>query len=173
MMKLIGIDPGTNYCGVATFTVENFTITNLETRLIDSTWIDTGLFDKLLNVYNETYKIFLETLPIWLAIEAGFINRFRPAAYGPISKCIFSIEKAYYDATGLKNITELPPSIVKKFISQNGLATKGDMLTAVSNIPEISKFLKGNETEHEIDAIAIGYTKLKTFLDYPELLLLY
>ena len=172
-MKIIGIDPGTNYCGVAVFTIENLKITNLYTSLIDSTWINSGLFDRLLNVYNESFKIFTEERPFWLAIEAGFINRFRPAAYGPISKCIFSIEKAFYDATGLKNITELPPSIVKKFISQNGLATKGDMLTAVRNITELSCFLSGNESEHEIDAIAIGYTQIKNLLNIPEYLLLY
>jgi len=178
MFNFIGIDPGTNYCGVAIFNInDDMTINNLNTILIDLTEprysiIENNLNYRLERLYEITSEIFQDTLPVWLAIEAGFINRFRPAAYGPIAKSIFAIEKAFMDNTGLRNITEYPPSIVKQVVSKHGLANKNDMFLAVSNIEELSKFLIGNESEHEIDAISIGYTQLINFRKYPELLIL-
>ena len=45
------------------------------------------------------------------------------------------------------------------------------MLKAVSEIKELKQFIRGNETEHEIDAIAIGYTHLNLIKNVNEVLL--
>lgn len=172
-MYIIGIDPGTNYCGVAIFKLNNnIEIENLNTILIDLTKeSNSSLFNRLNVLYNRLVYIFNLYIPIYLAVEAGYINRFRPAAYGPIAKAIYTIEKAYYDVTMLYNITEYPPSIVKNIISNNGLANKDDIEEAVYNIPDVEPFLTGYESEHEIDAISIGYTKIIEIRKYPEILI--
>jgi len=179
MFKLLGIDPGTNFCGVSIFTIESLDkIVDVRTELIDIsnpiyTDLSNDLFYRLHRLEEAIKKLCLTEypfMPIALGIEAGFINRFRPAAYGPLAKSSFIIEHAFKDITGSNLIVEYPPSIIKKRVSRQGLATKSDMLTAVLNNDELSPWLIGMETEHEIDAIAIGYCLLEDIRERPEIL---
>ena len=173
----MGVDPGTNYCGTALFTIDkDFKIISIECFLVDLTtpkynMLENNLFYRLNKLYSIFTYLFSNNDVLWLASEAGFINRFRPAAYGPIVNSIYTIKKAYKDTTGLDHITEYPPSIVKKVITNHGGADKGDMFAGISGIKEISKFLTGNESEHEIDAMGMAYTCYLEIKNKPEMLL--
>jgi Holliday junction resolvasome RuvABC endonuclease subunit len=173
MFKIIGVDPGTNYAGVSIMEVsDDLDVINIRPMLIDLTnprydVINNDLFYRLNRLYKISFDIFENELPIFLAIEAGFINRFRPAAYGPIAKSIYAIEKAFIDATGLNSIIEYPPSVVKQIIHGNWIANKDDMKSAVLSIyPN----LPDNLTEHEYDATAIASTLLTQIKNRPEIL---
>jgi Holliday junction resolvasome RuvABC endonuclease subunit len=173
MFNIIGVDPGTNYCGVAVLTLnDNFDIVKIKPILIDLSTarynLKNDLFKRLNNLYATAFDIFNVHKPIALAIEAGFINRLRPAAYGPISKSIYAVEKAFFDSTGLTNITEYPPSVVKQYIHGNWIADKEQMKEAVL---KMFPYLPDDLTEHEYDAIAIGTTKTIQIKNRPETLL--
>jgi len=177
MFNIVGIDPGTNYAGYVTFTLDdNFNIVHIEPFLINlydniPTYYTTSVFKRLLYLDIIVRDRFYRDQPIQLAIEAGFINRFRPQAYGPIANAIYVIENAYRDITCTSSIFEYPPKTVKAKLS-TGNADKHDVYTAVSSIPELSKYLYPNISEHEVDAMAIGYTHILRLREMPELLLM-
>jgi len=176
MFNIVGIDPGTNYAGYVTFTLDNdFNIVHIEPFLINlydniPSYHTGTVFDRLQYLDLIVRDRFYRDQPIQLAIEAGFINRFRPQAYGPIANAIYVIENAYRHVLGMSSIFEYPPKTVKATLI-TGNANKKDIYTAVSNIPELSKYLYPNISEHEVDAMAIGYTHILRLRKVPELLL--
>lgn len=177
----MGVDPGTNYCGVAIFDVDDktFEIKGIDNILVDLTKprynIDNNnlLFPRLNKLYRTFMDIYEKYDIYWLAIEAAFINRLRPAAYGPIVTSIFSVKKAFIDSYNLNNIVEYPPTIVKQVVSEYGQATKDGMYDAVNKIKELDGLFDIDTiSEHEIDAIAMGYTLIKSIRTSPEILVM-
>ena len=168
-MRLVSVDPGTVTCGVAVWDIDDrLAISSLYSFTI---YINDKLslnkrMDKLYYIFKD---IFTETKPFQLAHESGFINRFRPQAYGPIYTTIYLVRQAFTEIIGDYGLFGYPPKTVKASVSK-GYADKDDMFTAVNGIEEIKRFITGNESEHEIDAIAIGYTHLKNIREYPEIL---
>jgi len=168
-MRLISVDPGTVTCGVAVWDLNNeFKIDNLYsfTIFVDSDIDLNKRMDRLYNIFN---NVFNELQPFQLAHESGFINRFRPQAFGPIYTTIYLIRQAFINEISNYGLFSYPPKMVKAFVSTGG-ADKDDMFKAVNNIKEVKPFLTGFETEHEIDAIAIGYTHINNIRMYPEIL---
>jgi len=171
-MIMMSIDPGTVTCGVAIWNINN---QNLNIDNLDSFTIyindDIPVENRIHLLYEYFLSLFLEYIPFQVAHEAAFINRFRPMAYGPIYASIYSIRKAYIDLFHDSNrLFGYPPKTVKSFVA-TGKADKKDMLNAVNSIKELKKYIKGTETEHEIDAIAIGYTHLNFIRNVNEILL--
>jgi len=173
---LLGIDPGSNFVGLAWLEVDVYcNVVSIDHFTIDLANPVYGVYpntlnDRLRRLNGIIFDLCLDYNPFWLAIEAGFINRFRPAAYGPIAKSIFAIEDAFLSYLGMNKITEYPPSIVKRKIAQQGLANKDSMRDAIMSISEINRFINPTATEHEIDAIAIGYTKILEIRERPEII---
>lgn len=170
-MRVMGVDPGTVTCGVGFVDLdERFNIINSFsfTIVIDSK-ID--LNERLNILYHRLKGIIVEYNPYLLVHEAGFINRFRPQAYGPIYASIYLINRAWVDIKGRCNIFSYPPKLVKSLVS-TGNADKNDMLYAINNNPELNVFLTGFETEHEVDALLIAYSHILNIRQTPELLLL-
>jgi len=169
-MVMISIDPGTVTCGVAVWVIDDkFFIKDLYSFTI---YInpDKELNKRMNDLYYIFKDIFNDIEPFHLAHESGFINRFRPQAYGPIYTTIHLIRQAYIETMGDYGMFAYPPKMVKSVVSK-GTADKDDMLKAVTGIKEVSCFLTKKESEHEIDAIAIGYTHLLNIRNYPEILL--
>jgi len=172
-MRIISIDPGTMHCGVVVWFINpnnlsirdmlSFTIeVNPNLNVEDRIWL---LKEKLLDIY-------IDFNPIHLAHESAFLNRLRPMAYGPIYTTINVIRKSFIDYSGSFNsIFSYPPKLVKSFVSK-GTANKDDMRSAVTNLKELQPFLTGYESEHEIDALAIGYGHILNIRQLNELLLL-
>jgi Holliday junction resolvasome RuvABC endonuclease subunit len=169
-VRLVSVDPGTVTCGVAIYDLDDkFNILSMVsfTIYIDS---NTDLDKRMWELYSIFTRLFKDTEPFQLAHESGFINRFRPQAFGPIYTTIYLIRQAFIDTIGTYGLFAYPPKMVKSVISK-GTADKNDMLSAVYDLEEVKPFLTGKETEHEIDAIAIGFTHILNIRTYPEVLL--
>ena len=169
-MRMISVDPGTVTIGVVIWDLNNdFTIDNFKSFTI---YIDPNkdLNVRMQDIYHIFNDVFKEEEPFHLAHESGFINRFRPQAFGPIYTTIYLIRQAFINTIGVYGMYAYPPKMVKSIVSK-GTADKDDMFTAVNSIKELKPFITGIETEHEIDAIAIGYSHLLNIRNYPEVLL--
>lgn len=173
-MKMVSVDPGTSTCGVAIWDInDKFEIVSLNSLTIKVN-TDIYLDTRILTVYDLLLNIFKEEKPMVLVHESGFIDRFRPQAYGPIYATIFIIRNSfrkYMETVNDDYIFQYPPKMVKALMS-TGEAGKLDMLKAVKDNKELSPFLTDVESEHAIDAIAIGYTHLTNLRFMPELLLI-
>jgi len=173
-MRLISIDPGTTTCGIAIWDIgDNFNIIDLTsfTLVIDR---DIYLETRISMIRDYIFNIIKDVEPFQLIHESGFIDRFRPQAYGPIYAVIYNIREAfklYFNYSDDERIFMYPPKNVKARLA-TGTADKSGMLEAVSSIDELKPFITLAETEHAIDAIAIGYTHLLNIREMPELLLL-
>jgi len=173
-MKLLGVDPGSTTIGVAIFDIDDYklTINNITTLTLNYSKPLKPIFsnhitDKMFRLEQDIKTIVKEENIFWLAIEAGYISRAQPSAFGPLSKSMITIHRAFIEASNSYNITEYSPSIMKSVL-QTKSNHKDDMLKAVKKIKELKPFINDNQTEHEIDAIAIGYTKLLDGRKYPE-----
>ena len=157
-MVIMSVDPGTVNCGIVFWELDDkLNIVNIYTyniKLSDNL----DVFMRILELENIVKNMIVKYQPIWLAIEAGFINRFRPQAYGPISNTIFVIKKQVFEFNQLPTFTEIPPKKVKQLIGATGSGDKDAVKKAVSKIKEITdKINLDTVTEHQIDALAIGY----------------
>ena len=172
-MIMVSVDPGTIHCGVVIWELDDITLNIINTQNF-TIEIDPNLIleERLWMLYDIFFNIFTETNTLHLAHESAFLNRFRPMAYGPIYTSINIIRKSFYDYSfNFKRAFAYPPKLVKATIVK-GTANKNDMLLAVRTIKELQPFILGNETEHEIDALAIGYTHLLNLRNMNELMLL-
>jgi len=173
-MKMVSVDPGTSTCGVAIWDIDDdFKIVSLRSLTIK---VNTEIYldTRIKKVHDFLLKIYKEEEPVLLVHESGFIDRFRPQAYGPIYATIYMIRtsfRKYHDTTDDDFIFQYPPKMVKALMS-TGEAGKLDMLKAVNDNKELKPFLTDTESEHAIDAIAIGYTHLTNIRYMPELLLI-
>ncbi|RLF08142.1 MAG: hypothetical protein DRJ64_01640 [Thermoprotei archaeon] len=169
-MRIVSVDPGTITCGVAVWDLDkNFRIVALYSFTIYIS-NDLELNARMDNLYYIFKDIFKDTEPFHLAHESGFINRFRPQAYGPIYTTIYLIRQAFIEEVSPYGIFAYPPKMVKAVVSK-GTADKNDMYEAVYKIRDVVPFLTGKESEHEIDALAIGYVHILNIRNFPEVLL--
>ena len=173
-MIFISIDPGTSTLGVAVWDIsflDNIKINDVTTFtvLIDSK----QYIDRRVNqVYRTLIKLYEINQPTFIVHESGFMDRFRPMAYGPIYATIHNIRQAFRDynkSFDYKDIYMYSPKYVKARIGK-GTADKDDMLTAVKGIKELNVFLNDTESEHEIDALAIGYSHILNMRAMPEII---
>ena len=157
-MVIMSVDPGTINCGVVFWKLNNkLNIESIDTiniKLSDNL----DVFMRILELENIVKDLITKYQPVWLVIEAGFINKFRPQAYGPISNTIFAIKKQIYEFNRLPTFTEIPPKKVKQLIGATGSGDKDAVKKAVGEISEITdKVNLDTLTEHQVDALAIGY----------------
>ena len=174
-MTLISIDPGTSTCGVVLWDIDDndFSILGFDSLTIT---IDKSIYleTRINTIYKILKKIMVEYRPFQLVHESGFMDKFRPMAYGPIYATIYHVRQTYKELYRLgddRGIFMYSPKYVKAMVN-TGEADKVDMFDAVTNIDEIKPFLSNVESEHVIDAIAIGYTHIVHIRENPELLLL-
>lgn len=165
----VAIDPGTSTIGVSIFTISaiDLSIVNIETILIDTTlrFNEVDLVSDLLIRLNKLHERIKEIIryynPLMVAIENGFINKLRPAAYGPLSQSIMAIELAVLYTNPNIRIFKFAPKTIKKVSTEGGAANKDDVLLGISSIPEIiNKINPALLSEHEVDSIAVNYTLL-------------
>jgi len=180
-MVIMGIDPGAGNTGIAVYTIDDktFDILKIENILINLTKSkydidnDNLLFQRLNRLYKICIKIFSNYDVFWIGIESAFLNRLRPAAYAPVVTSIYSIKKAFIDTYNTSNIVEYPPMMVKHIVAEYGGATKDDMYMAVKGIKEINDLIDIDIiSEHEVDALAMGYTLLTQIRKTPEILIM-
>lgn len=169
--NIVGIDPGKNL-GVAILTVEdlNFEIVDIQTHIY---YLEKGIFsdrltvDKLNYLSDIVFYLLDDFRPISVGFEAAFKHRFANAVI-QLSQYTGIIEREICNFDEYIKVFKFPPKVVKKEIGGTGSADKDDMLRTISKIPELKKYIRPSITEHEVDAMAIGYIVHNYIKKFPE-----
>jgi len=167
--NIMGVDPGTNYVGVSVFeinvqTLEIVSITPLTISLskIQETTFSPAMNLRLFELKNQMRHIVATFNPVSITIEHGFINKLRPAAYGPLSMSINTVQSAAFDVNPFSRIFMISPSEIKMNVGATFKADKDMVLAAMNKIGEITAKVNLNSiSEHAVDATAIAYGHLK------------
>lgn len=177
IFRIMGIDPGLNNLGIALFDIEYQTrkILRLEafTLVNDKLKDDSGLdleshaerTVKLMKLRFALLNIMQMNNPFAVACESPFFNRLRPTAYAALVEVTRLIHTTVIDYNSNTIFRTVEPLLVKKHIGAGMETGKLDVKRAVSIRPELMSVLVNNLDrldEHSVDAIAVGYTFLKT-----------
>ncbi len=164
-IKIMGIDPSTNFIGVSIFTInpEDFEITDVHTETLDLSnlripdSIDKHTY-KNIYIHNLFTEIFNKYYINMLAIESAFINIRKISSFLPLSRVIQTIELAYYNTYKEAKIVKFAPLYVKRMMSNEFYYNKKGTEDSVKSMDFIHKFVDVSKlTEHEFDAVAITY----------------
>jgi len=179
MLKLIGIDPGTNYIGVSILTIQSkdLTITNIETVALDVSkinnicFVNKNLMYRLAVLTELIYNVMKFHNPAAVGMESPFINSLRPASVVPLSQSVQAIEYGIYNFRDSMPVGKYPPSTVKNAVGAKGGADKIEILDALLTIDELKLNVNFNRiTDHEVDATAIAYALLQDVRNNPLIL---
>lgn len=173
-IKIIGIDPGNN-TGISIYTLSlpDFKIINIDSRLYQlDTFInpiDSIFYNKMMMrcqiLYNIVTSLLKEYDPVAIAYESAFLNAKYANAVIQLTQYTSTIEQAIFNYNTFIRIFKYPPKWIKKYVGAGGTADKDDMLINLSTLPELQNLqLPINLSEHEIDAISIGYVLYKDIL---------
>lgn len=168
---LLSIDPGVNNCGlsviethpqfkvVTTHNVKNTRKFNEQEKQLEARYNT-----RVVKVQAITEKVtqLLDTYPniTQVAIEAPFYNHLTPQAYGSLLEVISAIK---YNILVPRNLPYrmLEPMLVKRLFADKGMAKKEVMKQfLITKVQSQAIIFDGDIellTEHEIDAIAVGY----------------
>lgn len=172
LFKFIAIDPGSQTLGLAIYTIDSADMSILEIRT-STLYLDTlpmnNLFnnsynrdDKLISLYKFMLNLFNCELPSAVVIEAPFFNRFSPKAYGVLTEVVAYIKMASFNYSALIDVINVEPLLVKKTIGSNYREGKDGVRDAVLRNNILKPFLSDSITEHEYDAISIGWHLYKS-----------
>lgn len=174
---ILAIDPGNNL-GIAVYSVStiDFSIINIETRyVVLDNLVDKEAGDKLgmkLFILSNIIKDLSYTYnPNILVLERSFLNMKFPQAVIQLSQYIAIIETTFRYLNPFIKVFKYAPKYIKSMTTKNGDANKDDMKAVVNTIPEIANCINViSLSEHEVDAVAIGYINLTEVRKYPFLL---
>jgi len=177
VFNIIGIDPGNN-TGIAIYTLnDKLEIVNVSTHTIKLSDVvsheEYTLLTRVAYLSSVVEHLSVTYNPLAVVLESAFLNMRFPKAVIQLSQYTAALEQGFYKNNSFIKILRYPPKYIKKHIGATGKADKDDMLTAVSNIPEISRYLTTGITEHAVDAMAIGYVGIDYFRSYPHKLYTY
>ena len=176
---ILSFDPGLSFSGwayskvddeKATFLVENFgMLTPNKTVDHKSNREDVSIYGKriitLALLRSMVRELISKYNPDIVASEDAFFNPRRPGAYEALIHWILTVSFLLRDEYN-KPLYKIPPKLVKKFISGLGTSDKEGVQSAIFKHKDILFSSDINDitlTEHEGDAIAIGYTQWKLF----------
>lgn len=170
IVMIISIDPGINNCGISILDIDdNFRVvlTSLvknarkftdDEKIIEAKCGNRAV--KILAILNRVKEYLKEYRVTSIILEAPFYNALTPMAYGSILEVIFSIK---YDIILKYNLDFklIEPLLVKKLFTNKSLASKElikqFLITKKENKDILMDIDVESISEHEIDAIAIGY----------------
>ena len=179
---LLSIDPGINNCGLAVidyekdFTVlETFNVNNArkftpEEKEVESVF---GLRVVKVNFILHHVNLLLKAYPgiDHVTIEAPFYNALTPMAYGSLLEVISAIKYSVLIPSGLTCSMAEPLLVKRIFINVKlgkDLKKKEAMRMFLVKKVDAGEIVLKVETdslsEHEIDAIAVGYTRVISML---------
>jgi len=167
-IRILAIDPGSN-TGIAIYTIDSFTfnIVSIETDIVvlnnqdDHMLVNSKIANRLRYLNFIVKRIVLQYDIDVLVLESAFVNRRFPKAVVQLSQYIATIELSIMEINKKIKMFRYPPLYIKKQLSVRN-TSKDAMSVAVGKVKEITdKINISLLTEHEVDAIAIGYTMLK------------
>lgn len=179
-MNLIGIDPGSNTYGVAVYKVDdNFNIISIKSYVINCTHMEgTSKVSKLarkLKFIRQTLRKIIDEAGdlIALSLESPFIYNSRPAAVIPLAAIKGITEELVLYENPNVLLRAISPSEVKKSAGVKGNdSDKVLVLDALTKINEVDNNIDlDSKTDHEWDAIAVGYELLNYIRRDPLILL--
>lgn len=168
---IVGIDPGTNL-GIAVYRVNvsngRFIIKDIIKHTINLKLIENHNpnIDKLNYIRGFILSILVRYEPIAVGMETAFLARFANAVIR-LTQYTTIIEQTIYNYNPYILFYGIPPKLVKKLIGATGSADKTDMFNNILKIEELKPFITMTETEHEIDAMSIGYIVHNHIKKYP------
>lgn len=172
---ICGIDPGTNMLG---FSALGFDLRTEEVASVVATsfksesMIDEDTFipitqneriAKILAQKDNLVQQFRFYRPMVVVCENPFINRLRPAAYGPLTEIVFAIRTAVIEYNPYIKFLTFEPSTIKKAVGAGAVCGKEEMKYVISNNTELCPNAMSDLSlldEHAIDAVAAAYTFL-------------
>lgn len=169
-MVLLSIDPGINFCGLSVSVfdekykvlnsslVKNIRKLTEEEKLLEK---KRGIrVVKIKAILDKIYELINQYKVTSIVMEAPFYNSLTPMAYGSILEVIFSIKYTVVMELGI-DFEVIEPLLIKKLFTDKSLASKDIMKSFL--IDRVNKGEIDLQTpidtlsEHEIDAIAIGF----------------
>lgn len=169
---IVGIDPGTDTCGVA---VLKFDLTTMELVGVDAQtlsgsrlnrrniWMVEAHGDRASRIYHlqeRLEEIFNHVQPMDIVVESPFFSRRRPQAFGALTEIVTAIRFAVMRHDPWKTLVEIDPPSVKIAVGAEVQGGKESVRNALLRIlPELKwcgdiPFTQLDE--HSIDAIAIA-----------------
>lgn len=172
--NIIGIDPGNN-TGISILNIDANTLKLLHIHTLffklenySSNIIEDNLLSKLVYIKEIVHYLSNTYNPIVVGIESAFMNTRFPKAIINLSQYVGTLELEFKLCNNFTKVLKYAPKYIKSIIS-TGDADKKDMSKGISKIKEIKNLVPNIKelTEHEIDAIAIGYVTLEEIRKYP------
>lgn len=173
---IICIDPGINMCGFSIAKGEGNKLHVLETHLVKNARkfndeekevevLHGTRYVKVMAIVNKLIELLDKHKTTKLVIEAPFYSALTPVAFGSLLEVILAIKYTVAIERGL-SLSMVEPTLVKKIFTGHGRAKKEMMKEYAINLKLngvlITKVDMESISEHEIDAIAVGYTYINT-----------
>jgi len=180
--RVVGIDPGSQYLGVAYIEYD------IATGAIVSSSAKTLHADKLsskkdwvVNLHGDRVARILalktalgnylnEVNPVKVGCESPFYNPRRPNAYGVLVEVLTTIRMAVMDWSQWLGLELIDPPTVKKAVGASGGAKKEEVLAKVIALTGELHLAQSSDTldEHSVDALAVAYHCYKTIMKERE-----
>ncbi len=171
-VRIMGIDPGSYTTGVATLVVDvrTWEIVTITPELIDvydvikTDYVRDKLYERLFVMGERLSSILEYHVPDAVSIESGYIDRFRPAAYGVLSKVMYVIQHAVYKYDKFIVTEEFRPKVAKKLLKVTDIDKKATTMDALLKRKDITNLVDLHLiSEHEVDAISLALVLLDKY----------
>lgn len=175
-LKLFGIDPGTEFCGVSIFEhvikgdILSFTPLTINTNKIylpEAQLREEYHGDRFVRIMKVT-TAFKELLafhnPNAIACESPFFHKLHPTAFAPLVELVFALRNTSMDYNPIIPFFLYPPRLVKRIFTGDSFAKKDQMKLALFSKQDLLSKTTTDLTklsEHAIDAIGVGYTHIE------------
>lgn len=173
VFKMVSIDPGTRFMGVAIYEV-NFVNRHILDAKSECWHVDdmtdlqylsqedyTYMTIKLTRIRKHFGELLLREQPVVVACERPFFNRFKPNAFAAILRVLESIQSAIIDYNPNVAFVLLEPFVVKKRVGASLSSDKEKVREALQSKDEFKRLAcydeLANMEKDAIDALAVGY----------------
>lgn len=175
-IKLIGIDPGSQYLGVGILYIDpdtlnirvsealSFNTDKLPIQTKDK-WYNNKHSDRFVRIRKQKQnllEVFRIVRPNYVSCEAPFFNPRRPGAAFPLVELLTAIRMALFEYNDWLSLDLVDPATIKKSVGAPGNADKIKMREKVLELKELNyhdlEELK-NLDEHAIDSLSVAYLK--------------
>lgn len=171
LFNIIGIDPGNNL-GISIYTINSldYSIVNISTLIYKLDYYNiscNNYINKFIYLESIIENIIYNYNPLAIVMEDVFMHVRFPRAVIMLASYVNTIENIIVNSNSLIKLIKVMPKYMKSVIS-TGKANKEDIKIGLKGIPEIVKYVNVDLiTEHEADAVGLGYLLYKTIQQDP------
>ena len=178
-IRILGIDPGSYTTGLALLVIDSKTseLVAIECELIDvydvvkHDYVRDKLYERLFVMGKRLSSLLEYLVPDVVSIESGYIDRFRPGAYGVLSKVMYMIHNSIHQYDPMLMTEEFRPKVAKKIIQVKDMDKKATTKDALVLRKDITALIDLDRiSEHEIDAISLGLVLVEKYRSFNVIL---